>query len=206
MWAFHCSGFSCCSSWALEFGLNSCGAWAWLLLGMWYLPRPGIKSVSPALAGGFFTTEPPGKPHKNSWNPFSSAQIHITGLFNLGSQEMYGAQESDPTCSIVSAYVVSLQPQGCVPILGTPNIFTALFYHHWGHSQGAPMLVMPSHEVFLSMIFLPLMHMLFMGCRWTLLHFLTLCWICGSWEKQCALLIEKSIGVLCPLQIQRKKH
>ena len=29
--------------------------------GMWDLPGPGIKPVSPALAGGFFTTEPPGK-------------------------------------------------------------------------------------------------------------------------------------------------
>jgi len=30
-----------------------------------YLPHPGIKPTSPespALAGGFFTTEPPGKP------------------------------------------------------------------------------------------------------------------------------------------------
>ena len=27
-----------------------------------HLPRPGIKPASPALAGGFFTTEPPGKP------------------------------------------------------------------------------------------------------------------------------------------------
>ena len=27
------------------------------------LPNPGIKLRSPALAGGFFTTEPPGKPH-----------------------------------------------------------------------------------------------------------------------------------------------
>ena len=26
------------------------------------LPNPGIKSMSPALAGGFFTTEPTGKP------------------------------------------------------------------------------------------------------------------------------------------------
>ena len=26
------------------------------------LPNPGIAPVSPALAGGFFTTEPPGKP------------------------------------------------------------------------------------------------------------------------------------------------
>ena len=26
------------------------------------LPNPGIKPAPPALAGGFFTTEPPGKP------------------------------------------------------------------------------------------------------------------------------------------------
>ena len=26
------------------------------------LPNPGIKPLSPALTGGFFTTEPPGKP------------------------------------------------------------------------------------------------------------------------------------------------
>ena len=27
------------------------------------LPDPGMESASPALAGGFFTTEPPEKPH-----------------------------------------------------------------------------------------------------------------------------------------------
>ena len=27
------------------------------------LPDPGIEPASPVLAGGFFTTEPPGKPH-----------------------------------------------------------------------------------------------------------------------------------------------
>ena len=43
-------------------GLNSYGAQAWLLRGMWGLPRCGIKPVPPALASGFFTTEPPGKP------------------------------------------------------------------------------------------------------------------------------------------------
>ena len=30
------------------------------------LPNPGIKPASPALAGGFFTTEPPGKPLVNN--------------------------------------------------------------------------------------------------------------------------------------------
>ena len=27
-----------------------------------HLPDPGIEPMSPVLAGGFFTTEPPGKP------------------------------------------------------------------------------------------------------------------------------------------------
>ena len=34
---------------------------AWLLHSMWDPPGSGIKPVSPALAGRFFTTEPPGK-------------------------------------------------------------------------------------------------------------------------------------------------
>ena len=42
--------------------LSNCGSWAQLLRGMWDLPRPGLESVSPALAGGFSTTAPPGKP------------------------------------------------------------------------------------------------------------------------------------------------
>ena len=42
--------------------LSSCGSRAQLLCGMWDLPRPGLKPVSPALAGGFSTTAPPGKP------------------------------------------------------------------------------------------------------------------------------------------------
>jgi len=29
---------------------------------MWDLPGSGIEPISPALAGGFFTTEPPRKP------------------------------------------------------------------------------------------------------------------------------------------------
>ena len=82
--ASHCSGFSCCGaralgaqasvavaqglsscgSWALERRLSSCGTRASLLHGMWDLPGPGLEPMSPALAGGFLTTEPPGKsPH-----------------------------------------------------------------------------------------------------------------------------------------------
>ena len=42
--------------------LTSCGSRAQLLRGMWDLPRPGLEPVSPALAGRFSTTAPPGKP------------------------------------------------------------------------------------------------------------------------------------------------
>ena len=33
------------------------------------LPKPGIKPESPELAGGFFTTEPPGKPGVRTKRP-----------------------------------------------------------------------------------------------------------------------------------------
>ena len=81
-WASHCSGFSCCGARALgvrasvvvacglnscgsrvlERRLSSCGARAQLLRGMWDPPGPGLEPVSPALAGRFLTTAPPGKP------------------------------------------------------------------------------------------------------------------------------------------------
>ena len=66
--ASHCGGFSCCGSWTLEHRLSSCGAQAYLLCGMWDLPRPGLEPVSPALAGGFLTTAPPGKPQSVDLN------------------------------------------------------------------------------------------------------------------------------------------
>ena len=79
--ASHCSGFSCCGSWALgtrtsvvvahglsscgllalEHGLSSCGARAQLLRGTWDLCGPRLEPMSPALAGRFLTTVPPGK-------------------------------------------------------------------------------------------------------------------------------------------------
>ena len=70
-----CRGFSCCQarapghldfsgcgSRALEHRLSSCDARAHLLRGLWDLPRSEIGPTFPKLAGGLFTTEPPGKP------------------------------------------------------------------------------------------------------------------------------------------------
>ena len=74
-WTSRCGNFSCCRAWALghlvfsscgsqalKHRLSSCGPQALLLHGMWNLPRSGIEFMSPALAGRFLTTEPPGKP------------------------------------------------------------------------------------------------------------------------------------------------
>ena len=44
--------------------LSSCGSRAQLLRGMRDFPRPGLEPVSPAPAGRFSTTAPPGKPGK----------------------------------------------------------------------------------------------------------------------------------------------
>ena len=57
-----CTSFSCCGSWDLEHKLNSCGAQAQWLHDMWDPLGPEMEPVSPAMASGFFTTEPPGKP------------------------------------------------------------------------------------------------------------------------------------------------
>ena len=54
--------FSCCGAQTLGLrasevaarGLSSCGAWALLLCSLWNIPRPGIKPMSPELAGEFF--------------------------------------------------------------------------------------------------------------------------------------------------------
>ena len=57
---------SSCSSQALEHSFSSCGNYsvveAKLLQGLWDLPGPVIVPTSPALTGGFVTTEPPEKP------------------------------------------------------------------------------------------------------------------------------------------------
>ena len=51
---------------------------------MWDLPGPGLEPVSPALAGGFLTTEPPGKPHADilkgrplSYFPHENVKVQV---------------------------------------------------------------------------------------------------------------------------------
>ena len=55
--ASHCCGFSCREVWAQL--LRHMGL---LPRGMWNPSGPRIEPISPALAGGFLTAGPPGKP------------------------------------------------------------------------------------------------------------------------------------------------
>ena len=59
----------------LEHRLSSCEARGEWFCSMWDLWRPGIKLMSPALAGRFFITEPPGKSHSAFYSESLSAAI-----------------------------------------------------------------------------------------------------------------------------------
>ena len=67
---------------------------------MWDLPGSGIKPVSPALSGRFFTTEPPGKPRVHlflAWGLGEQAlpigQMYILILLEMGKPEDHGNEE-----------------------------------------------------------------------------------------------------------------
>ena len=63
--------------------LSNCGSRAQLFRSMWDLPRPGLEPVSPALAGRFSTTAPPGKPQSYYFLFFTLLMCYIT-LIDMG--------------------------------------------------------------------------------------------------------------------------
>ena len=69
--------------------LSSCGSQAQLLHGVWDLPRPGLEPVSPALAGRFSTTAPPGKPLEDFKLQFQFHYLWID-LFICSNSSWFG--------------------------------------------------------------------------------------------------------------------
>ena len=86
--------------WSTDF--SSWGARAYFLRGLSYFLGSAVKSVSPALASGFFTTEPPGKPlflsslncaiqsyssprHQTSWFSWFELKLNYTTSFPSSS-------------------------------------------------------------------------------------------------------------------------
>ena len=79
--SLRCAGFSLWwllllqSTGSRRTGFSSCGSQAQLLRGIWDLPGPGLKPMSPALAGRFLTTVPTGKPSKYIFHDFSMFNV-----------------------------------------------------------------------------------------------------------------------------------
>ena len=92
---------------------------------MWDLPRPGLEPVSPALAGRFLTTVPPGKPlailyvslclffvgpvfvlFLNPFRPlptFTHSTVFSEALLLACSGHTVSKAESLPSCSLYSS-------------------------------------------------------------------------------------------------------
>ena len=74
--------------------LSNCGSRAELLRGMWDLPRPGLEPVSPAWAGRFSTTVPPGKPWEHDLR--TTALLHIEHVVALPFLEYIQRRQPGP--------------------------------------------------------------------------------------------------------------
>ena len=82
---------------------------------MWDPPRPGLEPVSPALAGGFLTTAPPGKP----LTVFFFKDPHVSDTRNYLS---------------FSAWLISLSimPSSFIHVVTNDRIyFFHIFNHRW---------------------------------------------------------------------------
>ena len=113
-------GLSSCGSWALEHRRSSCGARAQLLRGMWDPPGPGLEPVSPALAGRFLTTVPPGK----SFSQILKRQFLVSNkIFDVFKIFLFILFYLDQLLQFAKAAVLVLII--CTPVLGDP----LLSYH-----------------------------------------------------------------------------
>ena len=97
---------------------SSCGSQAQLLRGMWDPPRPGLEPVSPALAGRFSTTAPPGKP---------SASLLIVLVSYSNRRSPHGSK------------MAARAPALCVSEIGTPGKQLLLLPRSHQKSHWAPL-------------------------------------------------------------------
>ena len=110
---------------------------------MWDLPRPGLEPVSPALAGRFSTTAPPGKPPKMFLKHWTSCIHFSCSSYFFNSHHLYLAYHN---YTHVSLLYLGTSPQlfpqkDCVPCSPAPfstswapkNIFIVLFHHNLRH-------------------------------------------------------------------------
>ena len=101
----------------LEHRLNSCGAGAQLLHSMWHLPGSRVEPVSPALAGRFFITEPPGKAP--------------TPNFLIRPSRSFFLKFSNLQCIFLIHYVIFLVVRSCHTLLQRHGAWPARLLCPW---------------------------------------------------------------------------
>ena len=134
-----------CDLWALEHRLNSCGSQAQLLRGMWDLPGSGIELVSLALAGGFFTTEPPGKPAKVMGGNLKAKAVifHLWMIFPGGCEGSTWERTPSPANTRSCHWETGVQkgPRGTLSaarakrLLGYLDIYPRSYHHAQGRNH-----------------------------------------------------------------------
>ena len=119
--------------------LSNCGSWAQLLPGMWDLPRPGLEPVSPALAGRFSTTAPPGKPYFSILN-------HATMDILI---RIWNTSESISQSRLCSIVTNSMDSGARLPGVWVHNLLL-IGYVHLGKLFDLSMLYFPKDSTYLS--------------------------------------------------------
>ena len=128
-------GLSSCSPWVSGLGLQSCGSQPELLHGMWDLPGPGIKLMSPALAQGFFTTGPP-LVHCSFYLDHGLRTILPVSLFflwSLSSSQHNFVFLLDPATGFPSRQPLTRAHRPCAvwyPCPSCPLLLLDPFWHH----------------------------------------------------------------------------
>ena len=84
--------------------LSNCGSRAQLLRGMWDLPRSGLEPVSPALAGRFSTTAPPGKPQHKFYMQWETKKFTWLALL----QDSLYSDRTEATISLRYAWTLTI--------------------------------------------------------------------------------------------------
>ena len=92
---------------------------------MWDLPGPGLEPVSPALAGGFLTTVPPGKPN-----------FLILEGSKIGQKREENSPQRDPWH--FALFLGDSEPPADCERVASP---TAAEHSTFGHLAGEPMAV-----------------------------------------------------------------
>ena len=134
------SASSGCGLPALQHRPGSGGTWALLLPSMRDRPRPRIRTMSPATAGRFFTTESPGKPYILGFNMLcfqacKSLNCYCRLVTKLGSTlcNPVGCSTPGPTpqCLLKFMSIESVMLSNhlilCWPLLLLPSVFLSIF-------------------------------------------------------------------------------